>query len=81
MKTTVELSYKELCLICDMAKEYYDKTQSQITVYKNMNDLYDEIEIKTDEFLKLWERREKETMELWEKMEKAQKNALYGEVK
>lgn len=80
MNTTIELSFAELCLICEMASQYSKKIDERINDYE-YNDIYEKMGINTDEFLKIWKRKQKETMDLWKKMEEAESKAVYGEAK
>ena len=75
MKTTLELSYAEICLICEMAAVYSRKIDDRIADYE-FNNIYEKIGIDTKKSLELLDKKQKETMALWGRMEIAQKEML-----
>ena len=76
MKTTLELSFTEICLICEMAAAYSRKIDDRLADYE-FNNIYEKMGIDTKKSLEYWDRKQKETMALWEKMEK-QKHEYIG---
>lgn len=79
MKTTLELTYKELGLICEMANRFVDKLDNDIYFQKDViKDLYEEFDDEVDNRIKRLEIKEKNTMELWEKIEKAKAEMIKG---
>ncbi len=71
MKTTLELTYDELCLICEMANKFVDKLDNDIYFQKDViKDLYEEFDDKVDERIKQLETKQKNTFQLWTKIEK-----------
>lgn len=67
MKTTLELSFDEICLICDMARTYTRHLDEHIEFNKKMN-------LPTD-----WSVREiDKTYNFWEKIEKNKTAMIRG---
>lgn len=79
MKTTLNLTYEELDLICEMANKFVDKLDNDIYFQKDViKDLYEEFDDEVDNRIKRLEIKEKNTMELWEKVEKAKAEMIRG---
>ena len=79
MKTTLELTYDELCLISEMANKFVDKLDNDIYFQKDViKDLYEEFDDKVDERIKRLETKQKNTMALWGKIEKVKKIMIGG---
>lgn len=79
MKTTLELSFDEICLICEMANKFVDKLDNDIYFQKDViKDLYEEFDDEVDERIKRLETKRKNTMELWEKIEKVKTIMIGG---
>lgn len=67
MKTTLELSYKEICLICRMANKYNQSLDESIALADKLGVTHN------------WtDKEQKETFELWEKIEKIEEEMIRG---
>lgn len=70
MKTTLELTYKEICLICRMANKYIQSLDERITFDDGIGITH-----------KWADKEKKETFEFWEKIEKIENRIKYKQFK
>jgi len=79
MTTNIELTYDELCLICEMANKFIDKLDNDIYLQKDViKELYEEFDDKVDERIKRLKTKQKNTFQLWTKIENVKKMMIGG---